>query len=473
MIHTTDNRTEQNLTWLELKEVQTPTLQIDRFSAARNESWCILGDVGSGIDTFVQLLSGHLEADSSTLFRVPDTCAVVSFRAQQELYEQEVRNDDSDFMDRIDPGTLARDFIGPHGETEELIHLFRLDHVMDSGYRQLSSGESRKLLLLQAITNGATSILVEKPYDGLDVQSCSDFDRTMVRLIDQGIGIIIVIASRSDIPPWCTHLAVIDEKKIMLQGAMRSVLERAREKRGGEGWSAIIKGFDKAKRSQSSEELVRLVNGRARYGGRIIFSGLDLSVRQDEHTLVTGPNGAGKSTLLSLITGDHPDCYTNELYLFGIRRGSGESIWQLKKEMGIVSPALHREHYIPGNALQIVISGFYDSIGLYRNYTGEQQDRARKWLGRIGLGACENTPFRRLSYAQQRLTLIARALIKMPRLLILDEPTQGLDDSNRNHLLDFLEMVAAKEISTILYVSHRRDEYRDFFRQRIDLQQQA
>lgn len=476
MLKTTDNqtdRTTENRTWLELKEVVTPTLQIDRFSAACNESWCVLGDVGSGIDTFVQLLSGHLEADRATLFRVPDTCAVVSFRAQQELYEQEVRNDDSDFMDRVDPGTLARDFIGPHGETRELIHLFRLEHVMNSGYRQLSSGESRKLLLLQAITNGATSMLVEKPYDGLDIQSCEDFDRTMLRLMDQGIGIVIVIASRSDIPRWCTHLAVIDDRKVILQGEMRSVLERAQERRSGEGWSEIIKGFNKAHESGVSDELVRLVNGRARYGGRIIFTGLELSVRQGQHTLVTGPNGAGKSTLLSLITGDHPDCYTNELYLFGLRRGSGESIWQLKKEMGIVSPALHREHYIPGNALQVVISGFYDSIGLYRNYTGEQQDRARKWLGRIGLAACENTPFRRLSYAQQRLTLIARALIKMPRLLILDEPTQGLDDSNRSHLLDFLEMVAEKEISTILYVSHRRDEYRDFFRQRIELKQQV
>jgi molybdate transport system ATP-binding protein len=463
----------QNTTWLELKEVVTQTLRIGHFTAAGKESWCVLGNVGSGIDTFVQLLSGNVEVESADLFVMPENCAVVSFRGQQELYEQEVRNDDSDFMDRLDPGTLARDFIGPSGNTDELIKLFRLEHVMNSGFRQLSSGESRKLLLLEAITHGAATIVVEKPYDGLDVQSCSDFDRTMVRLMDQGISIVIVLTSRSDLPPWCTHLAVIEAQKILVQGEVHAVLDQVQEKDSGESWSDSINGFVNVRESKAPAELVRLVNGQARYGGRSIFSGLDLLVSQDEHTLITGPNGAGKSTLLALITGDHSDCYTNELYLFGTRRGSGESIWQLKKEMGIVSPALHREHYVPGNALQIVISGFYDSIGLYQKYSGDQKDRARSWLSRIGLADFEKTPFRRLSYAQQRLTLIARALIKMPRLLILDEPTQGLDDSNRSHLLDFLEMVADKEISTILYVSHRRDEYRDFFRQRIELESLA
>ena len=155
--------------------------------------------------------------------------------------------------------------------------------------------------------------------------------------------------------------------------------------------------------------------------------------------------------------------------MFGKKRGSGESIWELKKEMGIVSPALHRSHYVPGSTLQIVISGFFDSIGLYSKFTASQKVRAQEWLGNIGLEAYATVPFRRLSFAQQRLALIARALIKLPRLLILDEPTQGLDDQNRESLLNFLEMVAEKEISTILYVSHRRDEYRSFFSQQIDM----
>jgi molybdate transport system ATP-binding protein len=192
-------------------------------------------------------------------------------------------------------------------------------------------------------------------------------------------------------------------------------------------------------------------------------------VEKGAHTLITGPNGAGKSTLLAIISGDHSDCYANELHLFGIRRGSGESIWDLKKNMGIVSPDLHRNHYIPGNTIQIVISGFFDSIGLYRNYTQAQERQARTWLKRLGLEDREKTPFRQLSFGEQRLVLIARALIKMPKLLLLDEPTQGLDDMHRDNLLQFLERVATAQLSTILYVSHRQDEYRDFFKQHLKI----
>jgi molybdate transport system ATP-binding protein len=138
--------------------------------------------------------------------------------------------------------------------------------------------------------------------------------------------------------------------------------------------------------------------------------------------------------------------------------------------MGIVSPALHREHYIPGNSLHIIVSGFFDSIGLYRRPSNQQWELARAWLGVLGLSALEKEPFRTLGYGEQRLLLIARALIKMPKILVLDEPTHGLDDANRAHLLDFLELVVDRQISTIIYVSHRRDEFRTFFRQHINLE---
>jgi molybdate transport system ATP-binding protein len=170
-----------------------------------------------------------------------------------------------------------------------------------------------------------------------------------------------------------------------------------------------------------------------------------------------------------MITGDNPKCYANDLRIFGIQRGSGESIWELKRDMGIVSPDLHRNYRAPGTTRQVVLSGLFDSIGLYRRPTGIQERRAMQWLEWIGLAGRAGQPFRRLSFAEQRLVLIARALIKLPRLLILDEPTQGLDNHNRAGLLDFLEQIAANRISTVLYVSHRQDEYRPFFRRHIRL----
>jgi molybdate transport system ATP-binding protein len=135
--------------------------------------------------------------------------------------------------------------------------------------------------------------------------------------------------------------------------------------------------------------------------------------------------------------------------------------------MGIVSPDLHRNHRVAGSALAIVLSGLFDSIGLYTRPSSAQQHLGRRWLGRLGLEAKANHAFRQLSYGEQRLILLARALIKGPPLLILDEPTQGLDEGNRTALLDVLAMIAEEQLSTILYVSHRLDEHREFFRQQI------
>jgi molybdate transport system ATP-binding protein len=213
--------------------------------------------------------------------------------------------------------------------------------------------------------------------------------------------------------------------------------------------------------------LLTLRQGFARYGEKAVFTNLDLMVDRGDHTLISGPNGCGKSTLLQIITGDHPLCYGNDLSLFGKRRGSGESIWEIKKHMGIVSHEVHRGHRTVGTALAVVLSGLFDSIGLHIQPTRAQMELGRRWLQRLGMVEKEKTPFRRLGYGEQRLILLGRALIKVPLLLVLDEPTQGLDENNRLALLNFLEEISRQDLSTILYVSHRRDEYRNFFKQEV------
>jgi molybdate transport system ATP-binding protein len=287
--------------------------------------------------------------------------------------------------------------------------------------------------------------------------------------------LILFVHNKDDIPSFSTHIGVMENYHLSFQGLKEDVLAKLSQKTGdnSKGFNASARDLTAGKNRNSETlpcpELVYLNSGSAGYNGESVFEGLSLTIKEGDHTLVSGPNGSGKSTLLQMISGDHSACYRNDLRIFGIQRGSGESIWELKKNMGIVSSELHRNYYVPGTVMHCVISGYFDSIGLYRPYTAQHKAEALKWLKRINLKEKADTSFRDLPFSAQRMVLIARALIKLPRLLILDEPTQGIDEINRNAILDFLEEIAGEKICTILYVSHRADEYRNFFIQHIKM----
>ncbi|MBM9536732.1 ATP-binding cassette domain-containing protein [Desulfobulbus alkaliphilus] len=458
---------------IEIQCISAPGLQVDRFMATADQAWCFIGSNASGIDILCDVLSGEDVGVQADVLRLPSDLGVVSFKRQQALFEEELRRDDSDFLDRIDPGTRAGDFVTEREQHRELIDLFALGNLLDRGYRQLSSGESRKLCLLQQVTRAVSCLLIENPYEGLDHAGCRDLDSTLARLRGHGTALLVFVSNTCDIPPWCSHLAVLDQGVLVLQGPVVEVHAAACSllKRQAPLFQASVTVIGGERPATSTKppgtNLVTLRHGFARYGDVAVFADLDLEINKGDHTFISGPNGCGKSTLLQIITGDNPLCYVNDLTLFGQRRGCGESIWDIKKHLGIVSHDLHRNHRMVGTALTVVLSGLFDSIGLYAQPTHAQLDLGRRWLQRLSLAAKEKTPFRQLGYGEQRLILLGRALIKMPPLLILDEPTQGLDEKNRHALLDFLEDIAREGLSTILYVSHRQDEDRDFFRQKV------
>lgn len=462
---------------MHIKNFEHTELRIDTFTSHPGESWCLLGDNHSGIDRFIDLLSGKLDTFSADILELPHNPGILTFRSQQELFENELRNDDSDFLDRMDPGTLVREFLPNHQAHATLLETFGMAHCLDLGYRQLSSGQARKLLLLRELTRGTSALVLQNPYDGLDEQSCLEMNQALAPLPRAGVLLLISVNSLCDIPPWTSHLALIENGRMTGSGPRERILPF---KTKASQCSTTQCNADTAPvcapssaATASAGELVFLRNGFAGYGGRKLFNNLNLIIHTDDHTLITGSNGCGKSTLLDIITGDNPKCYANDLRIFGQKRGTGESIWDVKKHMGIVSPALHREHHIPGTAIQVVLSGLYDSIGLYRKASPTEIRSARKWLAWINLSERAEYPFRRLTFAEQRLLLITRALIKGPRLLILDEPTQGLDDCNRHKLLALLDDIAERHLSTILFVSHRRDEHLPLFRQHIRLDAHA
>jgi len=462
---------------MKIINLQHSELFVEQLITVPGQSWCIFGENHSGIDRFIDLLSGKLTKYRADSLDLPDKPGILSFYGQQELFELELRNDDSDFLNKSDPGTLVREFLPRYKEHLDLLQSFAMAHCLDLGYRQLSSGQARKLLLLSHLTSGSTTLILQNPYDGLDEQSCRELNQALMHLPEQNIEILISVNSFNDIPAWTSHLAIMKNGRLTYAGRKKhGVLEQAERvlaagRRNNTNTAPALPASSGTR--MAKEELVYLDNGFAGYGSRTLFSGVNLVIETGDHTLICGPNGCGKSTLLDIITGDNQKCYANNLRIFGKKRGSGESIWALKKHMGIISPTLHREHRVPGSALQVVVSGIYDSIGLYRKATSSEIKTARQWLAWAGLIEKSDTSFRSLCFAEQRLLLIARALIKGPKLLILDEPTQGLDDDNRTALLELLEKIAAENLSTIIFVSHRHDEHRPFFRHHIHLDAHA
>ena len=456
---------------IEIEGLTTSGLQVDRFSLRAGETWCCVGAIGSGMEHFCDIIGGGETSFTAQRLELPADLGMISFRSQQDLYEEELRRDNTDFLDRLDPGTPARAFLTEIDHNHHLIELFDLDSHLDKGYRQLSSGQARKLLLLAQLTRGASLLVMENPFEGLDQAACAELDRVLGELPGRGLGLLLFVGNQGDIPAWCTHLAVFRDGALVVQGEaaeVRAAAGAALQRPPGL-FRVSVEELRAEQRSldEGGDSLITLRGGFARYGEVEVFNGLDLVVNRGDHTLITGPNGCGKSTLLQIITGDHPLCYVNDLTLFGRRRGSGESIWELKRHMGIVGADLHRNHRVAGSALAVVVSGLYDSIGLYTRPTAHDEELARRWLDRVGLAHLARTSFRAVGYGEQRLLLLARALIKAPRLLVLDEATQGLDESHREALLDFLAEVAVRDLCTILYVSHRPDEYRSFFTQHL------
>ncbi|MDG2175404.1 MAG: ATP-binding cassette domain-containing protein [Gammaproteobacteria bacterium] len=454
-----------------LQDIKTDQLHIDQWELQPEQCWAVLARNGSGKKMLSGVITGESLLKTGSVTHDLANIGVLSFEAQQALYEHELKIDDSDFMDRLDTGTTVRELLELEGHVPEELAFLNLDKILDRGYRLLSSGESRKALLAQKILAKPDFLILDEPYDSLDIASRAELQAFFVHLLEQDKTRLLFLFNKADeLSDWHTHVAVMERGEMIIQGEQAAVM-------ADPAVNALL-SFDPAflppwpddlSCQDLADPLVKLQEGKVQYGETVIFDHLDLHINQGDHTLLTGPNGSGKSTLLDLITGDHPQCYGNTLDVLGYRRGSGESIWEVKKQIGIVSPELHRNHRVPGSALHIALSGFFDSIGLYDDPSQHQIDHAKQWLSLVGLDESVSVPFKQLSYGEQRLVLVARALVKQPALLILDEPTQGLDDINRHRIMYFLEHLSNQQRTTIIMASHRLDERLPLFHHHVDL----
>ncbi len=440
---------------------------ISEFEIKSDEHWAVLGGNGAGKSTFAAMLADEVKLGDKQRFSPFERVQLVSFEKEHGLLEREFYEDDSEFINKVDNGRTTYELITEHlregVDIDSIIETMQLDAFLHTGFRILSTGERRRLMIARALSEDPQMLVLDEPYDGLDIAFITHLKGVIAELSQQ-IPVVLIVNRISHLESHITHLACLHQMELVLAGS-RSEIESNKLWHQLQDMNSTPRPMPSALAgsetfiTDSSKPLIEMRSVDVGYHTKQIIKGLDWKMMPDEHWKVSGPNGSGKSTLLGLISGDHPQCFGNEIYIFGNRRGEGESIWDIKRNMGLMSTALHQQYRVSITCEKVLLSGFFDSIGVYTMVTVEQHKIAAEWLQFIGLEKYASSLFKSLSFGQQRMLLIARALIKRPRLLLLDEPCQGLDPINRALIIQLVTQIADGNIAQIIYISHDAEDH--------------
>jgi molybdate transport system ATP-binding protein len=340
------------------------------------------------------------------------------------------------------------------------VALLRVEAFLDRRLISLSNGERQRVQLTRELSRPLRLLILDEPFAGMDATNRMHFHAALERLMATALRVVLITTRPEDLPRHVTHVLRVDNCSVVA-ARPRSGLLRNYGRRSPTPMLAQLSTQDFGLRTQDSRlktALIEMHGVTVRYGSTTVLHNLGWTVRAGESWALLGPNGSGKTTLLSLILGDNPQAYVNDIRVFGKPREAGESIWTLKRRIGWVSPELHLHFRDAATCFEVVASGFHDTIGLFHPLASRQRAAAREWLERFQLGRYAASPLFTLSMGLQRTVLLARALVKYPPLLILDEPCQGFDPEHRQFFVKVVDGLIRAEAATVIYVTHRSDE---------------
>ncbi len=443
----------------------------------RGENWVLWGANGAGKTSLARALLGEAAIVGGKLRRHysgrgktgddpgrREPVALVSPDQQFDLFRSEqLLHQMRHFSGRIHERTPAKDVLAAEiPDDDRALSLLNVAPLLARPLEGLSAGEMRRLLIARALMRNPQLLVLDEPFNGLDAATRDQLAQILDRLGAAGTQMVLITHRPADISSVFKYLLHIDAGRAVWQGRVREFLhgrfrqsdDPSRRADGNIHWTdpPASNGIPAA------ATMIEMRGVNVAYGGSAVLTDVHWTVRNGENWALIGPNGAGKSTLLKLITGDNLQGYANELILFGRPKGSGESVWDVKRQIGYVADDLQLRYQKKMTGFDVVCSGFFDSVGLFRHCSQVQKRTARQWLARTDTEDLASRLFSRLSYGQQRMLLIVRAMVKSPRLLILDEPCNGLDAANRRRLLAMLDLIANGHAANLLYVSHRPDE---------------
>jgi molybdate transport system ATP-binding protein len=444
------------------------------FVINKGEQWAITGPSGAGKTTLLKSLVGRQSFTGRLSFHESNSANQIRMILVEQQHQfKNLSNTNSFYYQQrfnsqdAEDAITVQDYLqtvrsanaGERNNLKELVELFGLDKILGERLIQLSNGENKRLQIVMALLQTPDFLLLDNPFIGLDVKSRHDLENVLDQVSKAGIHIILS-TSASQIPFFITHVLSLSSDRTYT--AKPIVPERRNDKQKG---TETTYSFDQELLRQLTlnvsevrfEFAVKMKNVNIQYDRKILHN-ITWEVRNGERWSLSGPNGSGKSTLLSLVNADNPQAYANDIYLFDRKRGTGESIWDIKRKTGFVSPELHLYFEKGINSFDVVASGLFDTIGLFRQINEQQSSLVLRWMQLLGVEKTKGKSLWQLSNSEQRLVLLARALVKNPPLLILDEPCQGLDDDQIFLFKEIINKVCLTGSKTLIYVSHYEHE---------------
>jgi molybdate transport system ATP-binding protein len=472
-------------------------LEHTTWSINSDEHWAVLGPNGAGKSTLVKSLIGEVPVVRGSMqFHFAEThrnspaaaasrIGYVSSELHRRVFERETLRDSfRDFSGDIEGMTTLKDVIfdgfsgNQHDQQifenrlEETCRRLQVDDLLLRDIKSLSTGEISKALIVKAMIKRPRLLILDEPFEGLDRPSRKSLSEWINELMLGRMRVILVTHRLDEIVPNVTHVMFLKNGSIFDLGRRENILNQDKVKTVYElendgsrpAAGRVSELAEKGRRlngrseSEAMPVLIDMRNVNVTISGNTALSNFNWVMKTGENWALSGPAGSGKTTVLKLITGENLQAYANEIYLFGTRKGHGESIWDIKKRIGYISSELQHRHPFSQTALDIVCSGFFDSMGLYKRCSNQQTNLAKEWMEVVGITELENNYFGRLSHGQKQLVLIARAMVKSPLLMILDEPCDGLDIANRDKIMRVLDSIGSLSGTDLIYAPNHDDE---------------
>lgn len=466
------------------------------FDLVKGRHWAVIGKSGSGKSTFLDAIAGKAaisggkaifpylddylaeHAVNDPLFNRFRLISYVSSRhhfrnhsnTSDFYYQQRFNSMDSEDSDTVEEylSAISSRQTGAFWDTGRVTEKLKLQPLLNKQLIKLSNGETKRLRMAAALLRNPIILLLDNPLTGLDAGTREEFDHLISEIASSGISIIMA-TSPDEIPDVITDIAVVEEGRLRVTGKEEFNPEDLSFNRHPAIDTTELDLLLSIQEIPQYEYIVRMEDVSIRYGDKTILDHVNWEVKQGERWALTGANGAGKSTLLSLINGDNPQAFANKIILFDKPKGTGESIWDIKKKTGFVSPELFQYFPMDNSCMQVIESGFYDTLGLFRRSSTGKAALCRRWMHLLGIGEYAAALFKNVPVSAQRLCLLARALVKNPPLLIFDEPCQGLDNEQQGRFRALVDEICQRTAISLIYVSHYEQEMPSCINHRLHL----